>query len=63
MVCARGNTVEFAGADKPVYGAVKRVNARMMRSPRRDAWQVHGADAADVMAALEHSGWRVDVTL
>jgi hypothetical protein len=57
------NTVEFAGADRAVYGAAQRVGARIMRSPRRNAWQVHEADADDVMAALERRGWRIDITL
>jgi hypothetical protein len=57
------NTVEFTGADRAVYGAAQRVNARIMRSPRRNAWHVHGSDADDVMAALEHRGYRMDVML
>ena len=57
------NTVEFLGADRAVYGAATRVGARFMRSPRRDAWQVHEADAEEVLAYLEHRGYRMDVTL
>ena len=57
------NTVEFTGADTAVYGAATRVGARFMRAPRRNAWHVHGADADDVMAALERRHYRIDVTL
>ena len=56
------NTVEFIGADRAVFGAAERVNARIMRAPRRNAWHIHGADADDVMAALEGRGWRMDIT-
>jgi hypothetical protein len=58
-----GTTVEFIGADTAVYGAATRVGARFMRAPRRNAWHVHEADADDVMAALEHRGYRMDITL
>jgi hypothetical protein len=57
------NTVEFIGADRAVYGAAERVNARIMRAPLRNAWHVRAVDADDVMAALEHRGYRMDVTL
>ena len=57
------NTVEFAGSDRAVYGAIVTLCVKYQRSPAGGAWLIPQSAADDVMALLEVRGYRLAVTL
>ena len=55
------NTTDFDGAG--VFDALRRLGIPYMRSRFGGGWSIPGRHTDDVMAYLEHRGYRIDVTL
>jgi hypothetical protein len=52
------DTVEFSGSDAAVWKGIDTLNAEFVPSRFGGAWLVPLSDADDVMALLEHRGYR-----
>lgn len=57
------STVELAGCDRAVYDAITTQCVRYHRADGGGAWLIEQSAADDVLALLEHRGYRLEVTL